>query len=292
MKQTEHKFAVFILTNGRPDKVVTYATLRRSGYTGPIYLLVDNLDKTKDLYVQKYGSEVIVFDKSAVAGTFDVGDNFGSMRGVIYARNAAFDIAKKIGFKYFIQLDDDYGTFIYRFDDKMNYNPKVIKNLDEVFRALVDFFVNSGADSVALAQGGDFIGGEEGSFGKSVQLRRKCMNSFICSTDRRFPFIGRINEDVNVYTYLATIGKIFFTANYVSLNQTETQTNSGGMTELYLDSGTYVKSFYTVIFQPSSVRVGILTGKSGQGSQRLHHRVSWIHTVPKILRESVKRKDP
>ena len=38
------KFAAFILTHGRADDVLTYDTLRRCGYTGKIYLLVDNED--------------------------------------------------------------------------------------------------------------------------------------------------------------------------------------------------------------------------------------------------------
>ena len=45
-------FAVFILTNGRPDRVVTYDTLKRCGYTGPIYLIVDDLDDLFDRELQ------------------------------------------------------------------------------------------------------------------------------------------------------------------------------------------------------------------------------------------------
>lgn len=32
-------FAVFILTYGRPEKVLTHRTLRKQGYTGKIFLL-------------------------------------------------------------------------------------------------------------------------------------------------------------------------------------------------------------------------------------------------------------
>ncbi|MEW3551668.1 hypothetical protein MZV21_26770 [Escherichia coli] len=34
-------FCAFILTHGRPDKVLTYRTLRRAGYTGKIFIVVD-----------------------------------------------------------------------------------------------------------------------------------------------------------------------------------------------------------------------------------------------------------
>ena len=278
-------FAAFILTNGRPDRVYTYATLRRSGYTGKIVLLVDNLDKTKDQYIERYGSEVEIFDKKAIAKTFDQADNFNDMRAIIYARNASFEVAQRLGIKYFIQLDDDYRHFQFRFNKRLDYAPRVIKRLDDIFSALLRFYKQTPVSSVAVAQGGDFIGGEGSAMAKAIKLKRKCMNSFVCSTDRKFQFVGRINEDVNTYTYKASTGLVLFTVNQLTLEQMQTQTNAGGMTELYLDSGTYVKSFYSVMFQPSSVKVKVMQAKNA----RLHHSVNWKTTVPLILSERHKK---
>jgi len=112
------------------------------------------------------------------------------------------------------------------------------------------------------------------------------MNTFVCSTAKPFQFVGRVNEDVNTYTHEASKGLLFFTITGLSINQKQTQSNPGGMTEMYLDSGTYVKSFYTVIFQPSSVVVGVLNGGK---EARLHHRINWECTVPKIIRENCKK---
>ena len=71
----------------------------------------------------------------------------------------------------------------------------------------------------------------------------------------------------------------------IGLDQLETQSNSGGMTELYLDAGTYVKSFYTVMYCPSCVVVSAM----GTAHRRLHHHIKWRYAVPKILHESVKK---
>ena len=284
---TSNDFAAFILTNGRPDRVYTYKTLRDGGYTGPIYLLVDDLDKTADKYRAKYGDKVVIFDKKAIAAKFDQGDNFNDMRAIIYARNASFEVAEQLGVKYFIQLDDDYTRFDYRFDDRLDYvaQGRKITRLDDVFAAMLEFYKTSGADSIAFAQGGDFIGGAEGVFAQQVTMRRKCMNSFICSTERPFQFVGRVNEDVNTYTHKASTGMLFFTANQVSLNQKQTQSNSGGMTEMYLDSGTYVKTFYSVMYQPSSVKVSVMNSSH----PRIHHEIRWRNTVPQILSEVFKK---
>lgn len=280
-------FVAFILTNGRPDRVFTYDNLRNSGYTGPIRLLVDDLDKTREEYVRKYRDEVVVFDKRAIAQTFDQADNFNDMRAIIYARNAAFEVAKKLGVRRFIQLDDDYTNFGYRYDSRLDYNPVTIRNLDRVLEALLEFFEESGVHSLAIAQGGDFIGGAENPNALKIRALRKCMNSFICSTARPFQFVGRVNEDVNTYTHLASKGLLFLTTTQVTLTQKQTQSNAGGMTEMYLDSGTYLKSFYSVMMQPSSVFVRPIQDRFGPA--RLHHCVSWRHTVPKILSERYRK---
>jgi hypothetical protein len=181
-------FAVFILTHGRPTNVKTYKTyktLKKCGYSGKIYLIVDNEDDTIDKYVENFGNDnVIVFDKKQVADNMDEGNNFDERKAIVYARNSCFDIAKKLGITYFIQLDDDYYYFGYRYDT----GAKIIKNLDAVFDIMLTFYKNAPIKSIAFSQGGDHIGGFDG-----IKLKRKCMNSFICSTEREFQFVGSIN---------------------------------------------------------------------------------------------------
>lgn len=274
-------FAVFILTHGRPDKVVTYKTLRRQNYTGKIYLLVDNEDKAVDQYREAYGDEVIVFDKLAVSKTFDTGDNFQERRTVVYARNACFEIARDLGLRYFLELDDDYTHFAYKFRSDLTYYERKCWRLDDLFEAMLDYFISIPAVTIAMAQNGDFIGGGDSGFGDKLMLRRKCMNSFFCDVERPFKFVGRINEDVNTYVLQGLRGDLFLTVPNVSLAQKTTQTNSGGMSDVYLDSGTYLKSFYTVMFAPSCAKVG----EMGDKHKRIHHRISWNNAVPKILSE-------
>jgi hypothetical protein len=282
-------FAAFILTHGRPDKVITYDSLRSHGYTGKIFLIIDDLDKTRDQYIEKYGDQVIIFDKKLSAKHTDQGDNTTDLRSVVYARNALVNIAKDMGIKYFIELDDDYNDYRYRFSDKLEYIPacKKARNLDQIFEAMVRFMdYCPQVYSIAMAQGGDFIGGRDNPFAQKVGLKRKCMNSFVCATDRPFDFVCKMNDDVTTYVRLGAVGKLFFTTNQVSLNQATTQANAGGMTEIYLAQGTYVKSFFSVMFNPSSVKVRMLHGKN----TRLHHSIKWDNAVPKIVSESLKKK--
>ncbi len=221
-----------------------------------------------------------------MAKTFDEGDNFGDRRAIVYARNACFDIAKKLGYTYFIQLDDDYTSLRYKINRQMeSVSGDWILDLDRIIEMLLEYFIATPCSSIAIAQGGDFIGGEENSLAKTKELRRKCMNSFIGSTERRFQFIGRVNEDVNTYTRIASTGPLFLTIPILAIQQKQTQSNSGGMTEMYLDSGTYVKSFYTVMYSPSCTKIRMM----GSTSKRLHHSIDWPSAVPVILDEGVKK---
>lgn len=291
-KTTKNKpvFGALILTHGRAENVVTFETLRRHGYTGPIRFVVDNEDAQVDLYREKFGAEnVVVFDKEKAAEIVDVMDNQGHRRGVVYARNASFGIAEELGWTHFIMLDDDYIDWRWCFGSDRRYHHPTIVSLDRVFDALVRFLDSTPALTICLAQAGDLIGGQNSGNLDAIDLgrkgKRKAMNTFVCRADRPFRFSGRINEDVNAYVFLGSVGKLFFTTNCARVTQYQTQTNKGGLTELYRDSGTYVKSFYTVLGAPSCVKVAPLTTKF----PRWHHRIDWRHAVPKILREEHRR---
>lgn len=280
-------FCAFILTHGRAEKVYTYTTLKNAGYTGKIYIVIDDSDKQRKKYIEKFGDSVLIFSKEEIAKTFDEGDNFGDRRAIIYARNVCFELAKKVGCKYFIQLDDDYMYFCYKYDFEGKYcgsksrKEIPIRNLDKTLNVMLEYFINTPQIlSLAMSQGGDHIGGSAGGSNKSICAKRKAMNTFICDVDRPFQFFGRINEDVNTYTCLQRRGGLFLTIMSAKVSQKQTQSNSGGMTDLYLDSGTYVKSFYSVMYAPSCVKVSDM----GDTHRRIHHAVNWNAAAPKIIR--------
>lgn len=278
-------FAVFILTHGRANNVITVKTLKQQGYTGKWYIVIDNEDDQECEYRRIYGDRVLQFDKLAISKTFDTMDTQQDRRTIVYARNACFDLAKKVGVRYFLELDDDYTVFMNRYEENgksKNYN---YKNLDLVFGAMVDFLIDSKADTVAMAQGGDFIAGVSGgAFQKGIL--RKAMNTFFCDVEKPFQFLGRINEDVNTYTRLGSIGWLGFTVTSLQMNQKQTQKNKGGMSTVYLDSGTYLKSFYSVVGMPSAVRIQ----EMGRTQKRIHHAVEWEKCVPMILNECYKKR--
>jgi hypothetical protein len=278
-------FAVFIMVYGRPQKMWTYRYLRHHGYTGKIYLVGDDLDKTIEDYKKKYGDELIVFDKKKAALSCDAGDNSGDYRSTLFAANTIFELAKDKNIKNFMIMCDDYYWFGYNFDEKYNYNPVSIYNLDKVFDALLDFYENTPVTTIAMSQGGDFIGGEDSGSAKNPKVKRKAMNSFLCCVDRPFCFMGRLNEDVTTYINLGNKGLLFFTVTNVRIDQKDTQSQADGLTGVYIDNGTYVKSFFSVMYNPSCVKVATM----GSKYKRIHHAVSWNNAVPCIIRENYRK---
>lgn len=280
-------FCVFILSYKRADNMCTVDSLERAGYTGKYYIVLGNDDPTINQYIKKFGKDkLIIFDKDEVAKSTDTCDNFDNKRVVVYARNFCFDIAKEMDYKYFLVLDDDYTNFRYRYEKDGQFRTTYIREFDDVVDIMIDFLDASKASTVALGQSGDYIGGKDSSLAKA-KIKRKAMNSFFCTTERPFKFIGSVNEDANTYCALGSQGHLFMTVTDISLDQRQTQAYSGGLTEEYLDNGTYVKSFYSVIPCPSFVKI---TGMETTHS-RMHHRVSWNNAVPKIVSSKYKKSE-
>lgn len=281
-------FAIFILTHGRPDNVVTAKTIEKAGYTGKWYIVIDDEDKHEDEYRKRYGDKVIQFSKKDVASRTDSADLSEDRRVILFARNACFEIAQDLGLNWFMELDDDYDSIGHRYegkDDDYRLLQSPVTELDGVIEAMITFLEDTESDTIAMAQGGDFIGGTNSNVWKQG-LARKAMNSFIFSAHNPIRFMGRINEDVNLYTRHNNVGHKIFTIADVMINQLPTQSNAGGMADMYMDTGTYVKSFYSVIYSPQAVTVSSM----GETSRRLHHRVSWNKTAPKILNEKYRKE--
>ena len=277
-------YCVFILTHGRPDNVLTYQTLQKCGYSGSVFLVVDNEDATANQYISNFGKDrVKVFDKKLAADKHDNANNFDNRKVIVHARNACFEIAKELGYKYFIQLDDDYYELDYRFAGMKGSG--MIKNIHPIFEMVFEFYKTTDANAVAFAQTGDFIGGIDNGKGSYRFNKRKCMNSFFCSTDRVFSFLGSINEDVNTYTTSASRGALLLTIPVLVVNQKDTQTQKSGMADIYKLQGTYIKSFSTVLMHPSSVSISMMNANH----KRIHHSIKWVNTTPMIINEEYRK---
>ena len=275
--------AIFIPTYNRPNNIITYETLKKQNYNGDIYFIVGDDDPALEEYKKLYGNKVLSFSKDKVRPSIDMLDNFEKKKAVVYARNAMFDIADKLGLDSFLVLDDDYNHIGFRRIFGEELKGFKIKDINRVIDVCFDYLEQTPhLDCFAWCQMGDFILGAR-TF-ENIMGKRKIMNAFFFKTSHRIRFMGSINEDLNASVYEGQRGKVCLTVNDVAINQMATQQNSGGLTDIYLDLGTYVKSFYSVIVAPNCVKISTM----GNNDLRLHHKVNWKLAVPKIIREEVK----
>ena len=288
-KKRDSDFCVFILSYGRAEDVKTIDTLldENGSFSQDYYVVCSDDDKSLPLYLEKYNERVLIFNKDAIAPHIDMGDNFDKKNVVIFARTICFSFAEKLGYRYFVQLDDDYHKFMnrYIYDDKMLVHSN-IKDFDNMFKVHLDFLKSTPCTIVAMAQGGDFIGG---TANRNAQkgYKRKVMNSFFCDCERPFYFYGSMNEDATYYAHASRMGILVFTLFGWMLDQASTQTLSGGLTEIYLESGTYLKSFYSVMMSPSNTKIGKLGTGDGE---RLHHMINGKNAHPEIIDEKYSKQ--
>ena len=279
-------FAIFILSHGRAGKVLTAVTLKKYGYTGNWYIIIDDEDSQIDRYYRIYGKEhIIMFSKKEYDTKFDIMDNFSGRQVPTFARNAVYDIAQKLNLKYFLEADDDLTCFRHRYLDKNEkLCTKYITDLDSVILRYLEYMDNTNITVLAFAQTGDLIGGKDSKMYSSV-YRRKAMQGFFVRVSDRLEYIGRFNDDVNAYVEHGKRGKIFLTFRDIVMDTVETQVQSGGISQMYLTYGTYVKSFYSVMLCPSSVFIDMM----GMNHRRIHHMIDWDTSVPKIISDTFKK---
>lgn len=277
-------FAIFIMVYGRPNKNYTYNTLIKCNYRGKIFLVGDNTDSSIDDYRDIYGDKLLVFNKKEISKKYDSGDNTGDLRSTMFSANHIFDLANDNGIKYFCIMCDDYYEINYKFIGGKGAN--LVKDINLLFDKMINYYKSTNALSLAFAQTGDFIGGIDNGKGTYRFSKRKVMNSFLCSVDRRFNFLGRMNEDVTTYVNLGQKGDLFLTIPVIVINQKDTQQVKKGLTELYEDNGTYVKSFFSVMYNPSCVKVYLMNANH----KRIHHSIKWINTTPMIIDKKYKKQ--
>jgi hypothetical protein len=273
-------FAVFIITHRRPDKQMTYKTLRKGGYTGRVYFIVDDEDPTVDEYKKNFGeNSVEIFHKK---NNFDLGDNLEDHKGVpVYARNACFDIAEKIGITYFVQMDDDYPKIDFRYKEKGKLKSRPVKNFDRLFTAMCIYLDIENIYCLAFAVTGDFIGGVNGKYREGMYQNAR--NTFFCRTDKKFEFLGRINEDVTTPAWNNSRGKLFFTILSIQVTLYDHEKNTGGSSEQYRDVNLYWNYFYPVLWEPSAISIRMK--KKG-----FIKHVKWNNLIPKIVNEKWRKE--
>lgn len=281
---TEKRFAVFILSHGRAKTISTPDALINCGYTGEYFVVIDNEDDDEPLYREKFGDKIIQFDKRDYVKLTDLGDTDDDRRIGVLARNFIQDEAIKRGYRYHLQLDDDIHGFTYRYIKGDSLKAKTIRRMDDVFEAMCSYLDTTPITSLSFSLAVFMVGGiNNDAFFKG--LIPKTATTFLMRADDLNYFHMRMNDDMTTAAINRMRGKQYYTIMQLMLSVDGTQVQSGGMTEIYVDNGTYRKSFYSVMCIPSAVKITAM----GITDYRIHHEFHWNNIAPKLLSESYRK---
>ena len=251
-------FAIFILSHGRAKQQTTLNAIQRAGYTGRYYFIVDDLDSDLALYQELYGDNVIVFDKELWAEQTDTVTSTGELRSVVFARNACYEIAERLGLKFFAEFDDDLESFSIRYEDSGSLKGRAVTRLDDVIEAMIAFQEASGAVSVGFESSGGLIGGLQGRFSRGVL--NNLHQAFILRTDKRIEFKGILNENSIANEWCNTTGRLALEICQLVQSCPVRSKNTGGLRALYEANSEYVRAFYSVIAFPNVLSIAERSG--------------------------------
>lgn len=246
--------AVFIITHNRAEKQLTFNCLRKAGYSGEIYLVVDNQDKELEIYKKNYKDKLLIFDKKEYAVNVDTHINKFPMNGALFARNACVDFAKKLRKKFYFVCDDD----IRRLNIKDGHSGKMVtqkisKNVDKVIESLVRYLEDTNITAIGMPEDGAYIGGMNGYVKDGVKFT---LSKFMLyRTDDPVIYESIMWEDTAAVIRDLQIGKVEFSPMILSTNTPENGTNAGGCKEMYAKSSNYTNVFMVLMSRPDVIMI-------------------------------------
>lgn len=252
------KFAVFITTHGRVDRVTTYGTLRRCGYTGKIYIVVDNEDEQLQRYLNRF-SDVLVFNKQLQFNKCDKVIATQQKASVTYARNAVEAYAKHFMLDAFMVVDDDITGFRYRWVDGDSVRSLAVSNgMDDVLSLYAQYIIDHNIAVTSFAHMMFYISGTH-NLSKRITEQREISQLFIRNTKFEIDWIGVMRQDILTNMVTAKMGMIWWVLPFITYDaepMNETGENLGGMKEAYDNISEFRRTFLGVIVSPFCIKVG------------------------------------
>ena len=273
---------IYIISKGRPW-CRTAKLLESLGYP-EWFIVCGTNDETLPEYKKRWGNKVLVFDWKKETETTDTLDNFGfeSMpSGATPVRNATIRISQQRGEKRHWQFDDDYRAF-YLYNKQKNKFERIRdgKTLYNEMNVISSF-----ADKANLPNAGFCL--TNASFPDSactVEPRVFNMHNLPSDPEKAQFWRGRMNDDlINAIEVLQKGGREF-AFKFLATNMVPSQSEKGGLTDIYKEIGTVRKTAYAVLIAPGAVKLVIRFG-------RYHHRVNWDTLKSCVISEKFRRAE-
>lgn len=274
-------FCVFILSYKRATEQKTLESLIAHGYSGDWYIVCDDTDIELEEYKNIYSDKVLVFSKEKYHKNTDTLFNSPTpSESVVYARNFALDIARKLGYDYAFMMDDDLTGFVLRYERDMQLKSCKVTDMDSVLSEVVRFQKMSKISVLGLTWSNLLIGGAAGRYKDGlIDVVNGCMSVDVSAG---LSYKSIMGEDLISMADMGRSGRTFFSVSCITYSTAKRGGNAGGSEEFYKTAGDWVKFFMPVIFSPWCNRLYANDHSIGIETQK-----NTLH--PKILNERWKK---
>lgn len=242
---------VYIKTHGRPDKQLTYHTLREAGYTGDIVLVIDNEDEYGHEYLRFVQSDdrlwLHVFDKKHLVEEIDSGV-YNPKRDVnLYAWVACERFAKYDKQRFYIMADDDITGFRWRYEEDGHLRSlKITQNLDIIFKEVFQYMFDAQITAMSTGIPQMYFSGD---ITKDLWKWRVPYTFVFRYGTYPMNWVSEYEEDIITAIQSSNNGQYLSVLPIIQRETIEIGTNYGGMHNSYTDS--FKNAQYGYIWYPS-----------------------------------------
>ena len=249
------KFAIFICTHGRPNKQSTLKALRSQGYTGKVYLVLDDTDKSIQQYINNFGTDnLIIFNKQHYIDTVDTGVVPPNYKTILYAKVAVEDIAKHMTLTSFVIADDDITKFRIRYivEDSLRSFSEV--ELDKIFEAYNTYLLEANFTALGVCSNVQLIAGKSVFNPDIIAKFRTPYNFVFRNITKEVNWVSSFGEDIITAINSNKRGSLMWSIPYCQIDLTPPGSCAdGGMSEVYKSISTFKLCEYDFMYNPSSI---------------------------------------
>lgn len=252
------KFAIFICSHGRPE-CITVKALRKAGYTGDIYIVLDNEDDTVQQYLHhcRNNTHVIYFNKQSYVDHMDIGvsPKKAKRKVILYAKQACETFADALELDVFGIADDDFLGFRYRYEEAGKLRSATVsKDLDTVFENYSQFILDNWLCMTSVATNQMFMGGALTP--ERINEFRVPYSFVFRNAHIPFEWKSELFEDVISATLKTQEGFFMMQMPFMQLNLKPLYAGAnGGMTDAYKSVDFIKKLFPVVQYLPSCTKI-------------------------------------
>lgn len=208
-------FAVFITSYKRANNITTINSLKKSGYTGDWYVIIEDNDPEIELYKKNVPKDkLLIYNKKEQAKYYDSCDNFHILDVHTNSISVVPYFVKLLGYKYYYMAEDDFEGFYYKKLNGKKVEYKLILNIDEIFNMCIDFLnCSDKIVSISFKHINTINSITSSEYFDNSTFSYYGYNGFILDVDKPVKFNGTVCEDVFIHMNSYKQGLLTFTIN-------------------------------------------------------------------------------